>query len=63
MYYSQVRIDPSNPEIAYQGGAPFFKTIDGGKTWQQVQGIPHSDHHAIWIDPRDGKHLVIGNDR
>jgi photosystem II stability/assembly factor-like uncharacterized protein len=62
MYYSQVRIDPSNPEIAYQGGAPFFKTTDGGKTWQQVQGIPHSDHHAIWIDPRDGRHLVIGND-
>ncbi len=62
MYYSQVRIDPSNPDIAYQGGAPFFKTTDGGKTWQQVQGIPHSDHHAIWIDPRDGRHLVIGND-
>ena len=62
MYYSQIRIDPTNPEIAYQGGAPFFKTTDGGKTWNAVQGIPHSDHHAIWIDPRDSKHLVIGND-
>ena len=62
MYYSQVRIDPTNPEIAYQGGAPFFKTVDGGKTWRTVQGIPHSDHHAIWIDPKDGNHLVIGND-
>ena len=62
MYYSQVRIDPTNPEIAYQGGAPFFKTVDGGKTWSIVQGIPHSDHHAIWIDPKDNNHLVIGND-
>jgi photosystem II stability/assembly factor-like uncharacterized protein len=62
MYYSQVRIDPTNPEIAYQGGAPFFKTVDGGKTWRTVQGIPHSDHHAIWIDPKNGNHLVIGND-
>ena len=62
MYYSQIRIDPSNPEIAYQGGAPFFKTVDGGKTWRTVQGIPHSDHHAIWIDPKNGNHLVIGND-
>jgi photosystem II stability/assembly factor-like uncharacterized protein len=62
MYYSQIRIDPSNPEIAYQGGAPFFKTVDGGKTWRTVQGIPHSDHHAIWIDPKNGSHLVIGND-
>jgi photosystem II stability/assembly factor-like uncharacterized protein len=62
MYYSQIRIDPGNPEIAYQGGAPFFKTTDGGKTWRTLQGIPHSDHHAIWIDPRNGNHLIIGND-
>jgi photosystem II stability/assembly factor-like uncharacterized protein len=62
MYYSQVRVDPTNPEIAYQGGAPFFKTVDGGKTWRTVQGIPHSDHHAIWINPKNGNHLVIGND-
>jgi photosystem II stability/assembly factor-like uncharacterized protein len=62
MYYSQVRVDPTNPEIAYQGGAPFFKTTDGGKTWRTVQGIAHSDHHAIWIDPRNSNHLIIGND-
>src|SRR5262245_3728294 len=62
MYYSQIRVDPTNPEIAYQGGAPFFKTIDGGKTWRQVQGIAHSDHHAIWINPKNGNHLIIGND-
>ena len=62
MYYSQIRVDPTNPEIAYQGGAPFFKTVDGGKTWRQVQGIAHSDHHAIWIDPTNGNHLMVGND-
>jgi len=62
MYYSQIRVDPTNPEIAYQGGAPFFKTTDGGKTWRQVQGLAHSDHHAIWVDPRDGRHLMVGND-
>jgi len=62
MYYSQIRVDPNNPEIAYQGGAPFFKTTDGGKTWSQVQGLAHSDHHAIWIDPKNSKHLIVGND-
>jgi photosystem II stability/assembly factor-like uncharacterized protein len=62
MYYSQIRVDPTNPEIAYQCGAPFFKTIDGGKTWRQVQGLAHSDHHAIWIDPKDHNHVMVGND-
>jgi photosystem II stability/assembly factor-like uncharacterized protein len=62
MYYSQIRVDPTNPEIAYQGGAPFFKTVDGGKTWKQVQGLAHSDHHAIWIDPKDHNHVMVGND-
>ena len=62
MYYSQIRVDPTDPEIAYQGGAPFFKTSDGGKTWRQVQGLAHSDHHAIWINPRDHNHLMVGND-
>jgi len=62
MYYSQIRVDPTNPDIAYQGGAPFFKTSDGGKTWRQVQGLAHSDHHAIWIDPRDHNHVMVGND-
>ena len=62
MYYSQIRVDPTNPEIAYQGGAPFFKTIDGGKTWRTVGGIPHSDHHAIWINPKNHNHILLGND-
>ena len=62
MYYSQIRVDPTNPEIAYQGGAPFFKSTDGGKSWRQVAGIPHSDHHAFWINPRDNKHIILGND-
>ena len=38
MYYSQIRVDPTNPEIVYTRGAPFFKSIDGGKTFRTVQG-------------------------
>jgi photosystem II stability/assembly factor-like uncharacterized protein/biotin carboxyl carrier protein len=62
MYYSQIRVDPTNPEIAYQGGAPFFKTVDGGKTWRTVDGLAHSDHHAIWINPKNNNHVLVGND-
>jgi photosystem II stability/assembly factor-like uncharacterized protein len=62
MYYSQIRVDPTNPEIVYTMGAPFFKSTDGGKTFRQVQGIAHSDHHALWIDPKNPNHLILGND-
>ena len=62
MYYSQIRVDPSNPEIVYTMGGPFHKSIDGGKTFKVVQGIAHSDHHALWINPRNPNHLILGND-
>jgi photosystem II stability/assembly factor-like uncharacterized protein len=62
MYYSQIRVDPNNDQIIYTCGAPFHKSTDGGKTFQQVQGIAHSDHHAVWINPQNSNHLVVGND-
>ena len=31
MYYSQIRVDPSNDQIIYTCGAPFYKSLDGGK--------------------------------
>jgi photosystem II stability/assembly factor-like uncharacterized protein len=62
MYYSQIRIDPKNDQIIYTCGAPFHKSTDGGKTFQIVQGIAHSDHHALWINPQNNHHLILGND-
>jgi hypothetical protein len=43
-------------------GAPFHKSTDGGKTFQVVQGIAHSDHHGMWINPSNTNHLILGND-
>jgi len=62
MYYTQIRIDPNNDQIVYTCGAPFHKSIDGGKTFVQVQGIAHVDHHALWINPHNSNQLVLGND-
>jgi hypothetical protein len=63
MYYSQIRVDPSNAENVYVGGLNFSKSTDGGKKFTSLQpGIAHSDHHAIWIDPKNGNHILIGND-
>ncbi|HWP45292.1 MAG TPA: hypothetical protein VNO14_18765, partial [Blastocatellia bacterium] len=62
MYYSQIRIDPKNDQIVYTMGAPFYKSTDGGKTFQTVEGIAHVDHHALWINPNNTNHLILGND-
>jgi photosystem II stability/assembly factor-like uncharacterized protein len=62
MYYSQIRVDPSNPEIVYTGGLNFSKSTDGGKTFKNLTGVAHSDHHAIWINPKNGNHVLVGND-
>lgn len=63
MYYSQIRVDPSNPENVYAGGLNFSKSTDGGRTFVSLQaGIAHVDNHAIWINPKNGNHIVLGND-
>src|ERR1044071_7097615 len=63
MYYSQIRVDPKNPENVYVGGLNFSKSTDGGKTFKSLQqGIAHSDNHAIWINPNNSDNLMVGND-
>ena len=64
MYYSQIRIDPGDPERVYVLGTSLWKSKDGGKTFTGDGGGRgvHVDHHALWIDPRDGRHMYLGND-
>jgi photosystem II stability/assembly factor-like uncharacterized protein len=62
-YYSQIRIDPNNDKKIWVLGAPLYLSEDGGRTFTQARGTGiHSDHHAMWIDPRDSDHVLIGND-
>ena len=68
MYFSQLRVDPSNDKVIYVAGLPVAKSLDGGKTFATLDeagghGEPgHVDQHAIWVDPKNPKHLMIGND-
>jgi photosystem II stability/assembly factor-like uncharacterized protein len=63
MYFSQVRIDPNDPEIVYLGGVGLHQTFDGGKTIATDAAVmTHDDVHAIWIDPANSNHVLIGHD-
>jgi photosystem II stability/assembly factor-like uncharacterized protein len=63
MYYSMIRIDPNDPERMYLGGANLYRSSDGGRTFtNDAAADAHPDHHALWIDPANSSHLVLGSD-
>lgn len=63
-YYGQIRVDPSDDKRVYVLGINFHISRDGGKTFLDGNGAKgtHVDYHALWINPRDGHHLVLGCD-
>ena len=61
-YYSQVRVDPKNPDRIYWSSTPVQFSDDGGKTVASTTVGIHVDHHAMWIDPNDPERIIVGND-
>src|SRR5205814_2833603 len=62
MYFSQVRVDPSDDKFLYALGVPLFRSTDGGTTFRSNVRGTHADQHALWIDPKDGRHMIVGCD-
>ena len=63
MYFSQIRVDPTDDSRIYVLGTPLLVSDDGGKTFRDdgARRI-HVDFHAMWIDPNDSSHLMLGGD-
>ena len=62
-YYSELVVDPVNPDKLYSLDTYTKVSTDGGKNWKNV-GLSkrHVDDHAMWIDPENTKHFMIGGD-
>ncbi|WP_435625715.1 WD40/YVTN/BNR-like repeat-containing protein [Flagellimonas sp.] len=60
-YYTNVELDPTNPEIVYSNANPLIKSEDGGKTWKEMS-VPHGDNHDIWLNPNNPGLLIQAND-
>ena len=42
---------------------PILTSTDGGKSFERLDTPNvHADHHALWINPKNPKHLLNGND-
>ncbi|MBA2688059.1 MAG: hypothetical protein H0U64_08155 [Gemmatimonadaceae bacterium] len=61
-YYSQIRVDPRNPERIYWMSSVFHFSDDGGKTDRRGALSLHTDWHAMWINPNDPDHFILGED-
>jgi photosystem II stability/assembly factor-like uncharacterized protein len=91
MYFSQIRVDPKDPNILFALERGLYRSTDGGRTFETLPEsilgrlpspaqtpsslvapfnrdlsgpLPpsHPDHHAMWIDPNNAKHVMLGHD-
>jgi photosystem II stability/assembly factor-like uncharacterized protein len=91
MYFSQIRVDPKDPDTVFALERTLYKSTDGARTFTTIpegilarlpdpQQMPsslvapfdrdphgalppsHPDHHAMWIDPANSKHILLGHD-
>ncbi|MGD2152718.1 MAG: glycosyl hydrolase, partial [Gemmatimonadales bacterium] len=60
-YYTHIYADPQNENTVYVLNVGFYKSTDGGRTYERV-GTPHGDNHDLWIAPNNSLRMIEGND-
>jgi photosystem II stability/assembly factor-like uncharacterized protein len=62
-FFGKIYVSPYNENKAYILGISPLISTDGGKTWKNMdKNNVHSDHHALWVNPKKDSHLINGND-
>ena len=63
-YYNRIYADPKDMNKVYSMDVRSKVTTDAGKTWKNLGNqYRHVDDHALWIDPDDTNHFIIGGDQ
>ena len=63
-YQSGVFVDPANPDVVYVTSIALMRSTDGGVTFASFKGAPGGeDYHMMWIDPTNGKRMLVGADQ
>jgi photosystem II stability/assembly factor-like uncharacterized protein len=60
-YYMHIVADPHSADVVYIANVDFYKSSDGGHTFNKVK-VPHGDNHGMWIDPKDPNRMIVSND-
>jgi len=61
-YFSHLVVDPKNDSIVMKAGLSLIISENRGKSFRSMDGSVHSDIHAVWIDPNQPKHVLLGSD-
>ncbi len=63
-YFGEIRVSTEDENEMFVLGVPLLVSRDGGKNFSRTDSIgrPHSDHQSMWINPKDSKHIILGND-
>jgi len=61
-YFGEVAVSPNNSEVVYTCGQNILRSSDGGQNFTNVTGNAHVDEHALWIDPANPSHVLMGSD-
>ncbi len=61
-YYSHITAHPTDEHTIYANNVGFFKSIDGGKSFDQRIRVPHGDNHGVWINPDNPEIMIQCND-
>jgi len=63
MYYARIVPDPKNVDRIFVMNVELRESTDGGKTLHKINEVNHhGDNHAMWIDPDDTRHWLLGSD-
>lgn len=63
-YFSQITVDPKNPDVVYLPNVAIYRSRDGGKNFEPIKGAPGGDdYHALWIAPDNPARMIQGSDQ
>lgn len=61
-YYADLYVDTENENRLYSLQSGIKKSEDRGESFERMPRKIHSDNHAMWINPKDGSHMIVGTD-